>query len=314
MPHRFVADPPARRLDAAVAAHFSVSAAAARRLIEAGLVRVNGRPAKKGDLVSGGDLIEAEEAPLRPADLEVVPEPGAPLVVLYEDRDILALEKPSGAPSHPLRAGERGTLANALVARYPECVSASTDPREGGLCHRLDAETSGVCLAARTRAAYEAARAAFSAHAVEKTYLAVVGSGVPDALSLSLPLAHAPGDRRRVVAVADPREAARLKAQAAETRAACLARAGDLALVRAATRYGRMHQVRAHLAAAGAPLVGDALYGGRPGPALGRPFFLHAESISLAHPATGAPLSLSAPPPEALAARFGEIPPPGAPR
>ncbi|HEY8210675.1 MAG TPA: pseudouridine synthase, partial [Myxococcaceae bacterium] len=150
-----------RRVDLFVSEALGLSRARVKRLFEERAVRVDGRPARKGDLLRAGQRVEVaggavEEGPA------LVPEPDAPLSVLHEDAELVFCDKPAGRPSQPLQPGETGTVANALVARYPECAAAGDDPREGGLCHRLDVGTSGVLLAARTRAAWEAMRAAFS--------------------------------------------------------------------------------------------------------------------------------------------------------
>lgn len=285
----------ALRLDRAIADRYGVSVASARRLIAEGAVRVNGRAAPKGLLLRPGDEVYLAKAPERPEDLRVIPAPEEPLVILYEDEHLIALEKPSGVPTHPLRAGERGTVANALSARFPECAHASPDPREAGISHRLDRETSGVLLAARDRETFLALRAAFSAHEIKKGYFAIVEGDVTEAKTISLPLAHHPGDKRRMIAVKDPHTARRLKAQEAETYIEPVAWREGTTLVRASTCYGRMHQIRAHLASAGYPLVGDTRYGGSAQTILGRPFFLHAAWIELTHPKRGQPLRVSSP-------------------
>src|SRR5262249_47041906 len=130
--------------------------------------------------------------------LAPVAQPELPLVVLLEDRDLVALSKPAGMPTHPLRQGERGTLANALVARFPECARAGAQLREGGFVHRLDAGTSGVVVAARNHAAWVELRAAFREGRVSKRYLAITG-GRPrtQAGAINAPLASR--GRRAVV-------------------------------------------------------------------------------------------------------------------
>lgn len=285
------------------------------RAFEEGLVNVNGRRAKKGDRVAPGDEIEiavaalAEGARGRDA-LRPVPEPEAPLEVLVEDRRFVAVAKPPGAPSYPLRPGERGTVANALLARFPECAGAGADPREAGLVHRLDIGTSGVLVAARDPEAWRRLREAFREGRVEKEYLALVVGEVPQDGAISLPIAHDRADPRRVRVVADPREAARRGALPAETRWTVARRFRGFTLLSCRAVTGRMHQVRAHLAAMGWPVVGDRLYGA-PTPAPGEPevvgHFLHACRVVLPHPDTDAPVAIEAPLPSDRVRALAEL-------
>ncbi|HEY2743259.1 MAG TPA: RluA family pseudouridine synthase, partial [Polyangia bacterium] len=213
---------------------------------------------------------------------------------------LVAIDKPAGVPTHPLRAGERDTLANALVARHPECALVADDAREGGFSHRLDIETSGVVLAARTRAAWQSLRRAFGDGAVDKEYLALVTGAPPPSGTIDLPLVHA-GRRVRVAGDRD------LDALAAATDFETLARGDGVALVRARSSSGRMHQIRVHLAFAGHPLVGDALYGG-PSPAPGtRGHFLHAAAVTFPHPSTGARTRIESPLPADRAAALVDL-------
>src|SRR6478609_4989947 len=161
-----------QRIDHAVAAAVpGLSVAAARRLLLAGAVRVDGRRPRKGAKVGaseGGATLEIDDAALASAHglpamrAPIAPDPTAAVAVVFEDAALVAIAKPAGMPSHPLAADQRGTAANAIVARFPECAAASPDPREGGLVHRLDAGTSGVLIAARSRAAWTSLRAALS--------------------------------------------------------------------------------------------------------------------------------------------------------
>ena len=189
---------------------------------------------------------------------------------------------------HPLKPNETGTVANALVARYPECADAGADPREAGLCQRLDLETSGVLLAARDRPSWDSMREAISEGDADKRYLALTAGPLADEGEIELKLVHA-GDHVRP-SLDEGREA--------KSAFRVLARAGELSLVEVRIFTGVLHQVRAHLAAVGAPIVGDALYGGRPEPGLSR-FWLHASSLAVTHPKTKQRLKVTSPlPPE----------------
>jgi len=287
-------DAAGQRLDVWLAGALGLSRAKVKELLESGAVRQGGRRIRKGDRTVAGARLEVE---LPSADLRPVPEPDAPLTVLHADALLVAVDKPAGWPSHPLLPDERGTVVNALVARYPELPDASEDPREGGLVHRLDTETSGVLLAARTRPAWEAVRAAFDRREVDKRYLAAVSGPIADAGEIELSLRHR-ADHVEPAPAGGGREAS--------SRFRVLSRKGDLSLVEVRILTGVLHQIRAHLAAIGAPVLGDALYGGRPVPGLER-FFLHAASLGLEHPGTGRPITFDAPLPPELGAALGTL-------
>ncbi|HEY4240280.1 MAG TPA: RluA family pseudouridine synthase [Kofleriaceae bacterium] len=240
-------------------------------LIEDGAVRIAGKRAKKGDRVAVGDIIDLEREPLTAEALHPVPE-DVPLDILLERADLVAICKPAGVPTQPLRAGETGTIANALAARFPECATIGDDPRDGGLVHRLDIGTSGVLVAARTPESYRALRAAFGAGLVAKQYLALTDQR-PVARECDAPLLQR--GKRVVVDMTDG-----LAAHTAFT----VERATDAhAVVRCIAQTGRMHQVRAHLAFVGAPIAGDTLYGGAALAGFDG-FFLHAARIELPGP------------------------------
>jgi 23S rRNA pseudouridine1911/1915/1917 synthase len=211
----------------------------------------------------------------------------------------VVLDKPAGMPVHPLEAGETGTLGNALLARYPECLEASLDPRECGLAHRLDVETSGAIVAARTRAAYEALRRSFAERTVSKRYLALVGGAPGEGGEIVLPIAHHPKNPRKMIVCASEEDASELKAREAITRYRVLEYVGDFALVEAEIPTGVMHQIRVHLAAVGAPVAGDTVYGGPAIEGLDRQF-LHAARLEFPHPVTGEPVVAEAPLPAEL--------------
>jgi len=267
-----------------------------RRLIAEGAVCVNGRPAAKGVRVAPGDRVTLPDLPAT-----ITPEPGLALAVLHEDDALVALDKPGGMPGHALDPRQRGTAAAFLLARYPEMADVG-DPLAPGLVHRLDSGTSGLLVAARTRAAHCALRAALRARAVEKRYLAWVAGDASalDGARVALPLAHDPRDRRRMLPAT-----ARVRAWPAETRLAIVAAGRERSLVEATILTGVTHQVRVHLAARGHPVLGDVLYGGAPaGLPRGR-HALHAAGLTLPHPTDGRPLSLSALLPADLAALGG---------
>lgn len=274
------------RLDVVIARRFpGASRRRVMALFDEGAVHVGKRTAKKGDRALPGAVLTLDRAPTSDEDLRVAPddEAGSRLDVLHADDALVVVAKPAGMPSQPLRPGERGTAASGLVARFPECAGASPDPRDGGLVHRLDIGTSGALVAARTRAAWTALRAAFGAGRVDKTYLALVDTP-PVTRECDAPLAQ----RGRKVAVdhTDGLEA--------HTTWQVVERLGPRALLRCEARTGRMHQIRVHLATCGAPITGDTLYGGAPLPGLDH-FFLHAASVRLPDTGVTAALAVDAP-------------------
>jgi 23S rRNA pseudouridine1911/1915/1917 synthase len=281
-----------QRLDLFVGDQLKLSRNKVKALFEADAVRLDGRRAKKGDAVAAGQKVSVQQ--VEEAPRAVVAEPEAPLSTLHVDEALVFVDKLAGMPSHPLLPGEKGTVANALVARFPECIAAGLDEREGGLCHRLDTETSGVLLAARTRASWEKMREAFSGNGADKRYLALITGPLADEGEIELALSHH-GERVR------PSAGGGADAREAHSRFTVLRRSGEYALVEVQILTGVMHQVRAHLAAVGAPIVGDALYGGREESGFNR-FFLHARSLEITHPSTGARLKVESPLPAQLSA------------
>ncbi|CAN5548274.1 RluA family pseudouridine synthase [soil metagenome] len=284
---KFTADE-AGRADKLLAKHYPD---AGRRqlgeLFDAGEVKLRGNKARKGDMCAAGDVLELLREPVSGEALRPLPDPSIELEILVERPDFLVLNKPAGVPTQPLKAGELGTIANALAARFPECATIGTDPRDGGLVHRLDIGTSGLLVAARSAEAYRTLRDAFGKGGISKEYLAIT-DGTPVSREMDAPLAQ----RGTHVAIdhTDGLEAHTMfQPQKAN---------GEYALIRCIATTGRMHQVRAHLAFANAPLTGDVLYKGKP--LEGHPgFFLHAHKMQLAL-SDGTTLELVAP----LPARF----------
>lgn len=243
-----------------------VSRRLVRRLIDEGAATLNGRTARKGTTVRPGDRIGL------PAIPPLTPEPGLPVRVLDVDDAVIVLDKPAPMPTLPLDPRERGTVAGFVVGRWPECRHVG-GALTAGVAHRLDTGTSGILLAARTADAWTALRMAFAARAVRKRYLAVV-DGVPAVQRITAALGHDRHDPRLMTT----RDGG-TRRWSAETRIDAVEARGRFALVRVTIRTGVTHQVRAHLASVGAPVVGDTLYGGPPHAAMGERIALHASEI-----------------------------------
>jgi len=269
------------RLDRVLCDRLTLSRSQVKRLFEAGEVRRNGRKAGKGELVARGDRVELG-AELRESTAQ--PDPSVRLDIRYQDDQLVIVDKPPGMPSHPLRPGEIGCAANGLLARFPEMAGTGYDDRQPGLVNRLDNDTSGLLLAARSPEMFAALRAALEAGQIEKSYLALVTRPVrPQSIELSL--APSPRHRSRV-------EVNALGRAAKSVVHACRGH-GELFLVEVRASRAYRHQVRAHLAAIGAPILGDALYGGAFGPR----HYLHAARLSFVHPVTGAAIDIRVEPP-----------------
>jgi 23S rRNA pseudouridine1911/1915/1917 synthase len=270
--------------------HPSLGRAEARRLIDAGQVQVNGRRAAPGARLASGDRVElseqAEAAVMRTGPVAARAEPELPLRVCYEDAHLVVVDKPAGMPCHPLREGERGTLAGALLARYPEMAEVGYARAEPGLVHRLDTDTSGLVLAARDPVTFAALRTALEREAIDKRYVA---------LCIGLP--PVPSEQRAWLLARGPRVRVRRDpfADAVEIRSELLAATtrGAYSLVHVRVHRARRHQIRAHLAALGHAIAGDERYGGPVLPGLAR-HFLHASEIALRHPHHNTPLQLQA--------------------
>jgi 23S rRNA pseudouridine1911/1915/1917 synthase len=279
------------------------SRARVKKAIDDGEIKVNGRARAKG-VVHPGDVVELDDASVRSGDSPCFPEPDAALEVRFESPSVLVVDKPAGQPTAPLRADEKGTLANALAGRFPELAGIGYSPREPGVVHRLDTDTSGLVIVARTKDAFDALKDALQNEAITKEYLLVCRSeDLPDQGTIEYPIANHPKDKKRVYPCIHPRDVMRYAPRPAVTRYTVEKRTEKWALVRAEAARAVRHQIRAHFAAIEHPLAGDALYGGEAVAGLGR-HALHAARVSFA----GAPelsFDVSSPLPPELAALVG---------
>ncbi len=285
------------------------SRAQVTRWIRDGHALRNGRPAKPGQLLRTGDVIDVTPPPPTPSEL--VPQE-IPLDVLFEDEHLIVVNKPPGLVIHPAAGNPDGTLVNALLAHCGD-LSGVGGVERPGIVHRLDKDTSGVLVAAKSDAAHRALSLAFRWRTTEKRYLAVV-YGIPGSAEgvVDAPLARHPSERKRMAVVSSGRQARTLW-----WRREILT---GTAVVECRPITGRTHQIRVHMAHTGHALVGDPLYAGRqwrnvPDPERAtrcRDFprqALHAWRLTVQHPATGEPMTFEAPIPADLAALIDDLRP-----
>jgi 23S rRNA pseudouridine1911/1915/1917 synthase len=280
-----------QRVDAFLAARVGeVSRARVQRLIAAGDVLVDGRGVKTSHRLVPGEKITVCFEP----ELETGPLPeDIPFAVLHEDRHIIVVDKPAGLVVHPGAGQNSRTLVNGLLFRFPEL--AGLEPRERpGIVHRLDKETSGVLVVARSGVALDSLRGQFKAREIDKRYLALAWGAIRHAEGkLTWPIGrHARHGDRISIKTQKPREA--------ETRYRLLRTIGEFSYLEIHPLTGRTHQIRVHMAAAGHPLVGDEKYGRRGGQGPSPRLFLHAASLGFRHPASGKELTFKSPLPADL--------------
>jgi 23S rRNA pseudouridine1911/1915/1917 synthase len=255
------------------------SRAAAQRLIDAGLVLVDGEQRPKRHAVAAGERIDVQPARER----EEPDVPDASFAIAYEDEHLLVVDKPPGVVVHPARGHRAGTLVQALEGR----VAGGDDPRRPGIVHRLDRDTSGLLVVARTGAAHAALKAMLKRREVTREYLGLVeGRPAARAGTIDAPLGR---DRRVRTRISTDTDDPRPAITHFETEEAFEA----FTLLRVRLETGRTHQIRAHLLAIGHPVAGDPEYG-RPALGLQRQF-LHAERLAFTHPATGAAIDVRSP-------------------
>ncbi|MGA2065143.1 MAG: RluA family pseudouridine synthase [Thermoguttaceae bacterium] len=321
-PVEFVVDPSeaGQRLDVLLAIRFhDYSRVHLRRVISVGGVQVNGKGGKPAYRVLGGQRISI----VLPEIPRQSPRPeNIPLEVLYEDEDLLVVNKPAGMVVHPARGHWSGTLAGALQYHFGPSLSSTAGPLRPGIVHRLDRDTSGAILVARTDQAHYHLGAQFRARSIEKEYFALV-SGRPDRDRdlIDCAIGFHPVDREKMAILRDePAGRAAPRARSAQTFYEVLERFDGFAALRVLPKTGRTHQIRVHLAHVGCPVLCDRQYGGRSQVTrreirregedttvlLARQA-LHARRLRFVHPRTGAPLEVIAPLPADMSAVLDEL-------
>ncbi len=274
--------PAGERLDVAVSVAVGLSRTYAKELVVGGFVQLDGRPVAKASLKLSGTELVSVQLPL-PKPGRVEPEDLA-LDLIYEDDELAAVNKPPGMTAHPTASVRSGTVVNALLAKMTLAKEKSFDPEEGdyrpGIVHRLDKDTSGVMVIAKTLGAHRELSAAFKKRLTEKEYIAIAVGNLDDDLYMDGPVGrHPQHGRKMTVGGGNPRSASTYFRVLARTRQP---NGVQHLLVRAKPHTGRTHQIRVHLAHLGAPVLGDKLYG--KGSSLISRQALHALRLSLPHP------------------------------
>lgn len=272
----------------------------AATLIAQGHVAVNGERRRASYKTEAGDVVQVA---IPPVEKRTITGENIPLSVIYEDESLLVVDKPAGMVVHPAPGNWSGTLVNALIGRGGG-LSTEGESGRAGMVHRLDKETSGLLVVARTDRAHRLLSAAIADRRVVRRYAVMTwGHLATDALTIDKPIARDPRDRKRMAIVN--------KGRPAKTDLIRLARfdAGDL--LRAHLHSGRTHQIRVHLASVGHPVMGDDVYGGGGGRRVaGLPpkrHFLHAARLAFNHPVTGEPLDFRSPLPDDLSRALAVI-------
>jgi len=291
------------RLDRVLAARVpSVSRATFQRWVEEGRVSVDGAAARVSAKVRAGQRIDVLPGP--PPSSDALPQ-DIPLVILFEDADLLVVDKPAGLVVHPAAGHADGTLVNAIL-HHTRIEDEASQPRPG-IVHRLDKDTSGVMVVAKTVRAREVLVRAFAAHDLERMYLAIAVGAPPDVMTLDTLHGRHPSDRKRFTTKTT-------RGKRAVTHLRVRERLHGAALVECRLETGRTHQIRVHLADAGFPLLGDPVYGKPPrdprlraaASTLARQA-LHAQLLAFAHPISGEPLRFETAPPSDFAAALAAL-------
>ena len=295
------ADMAGQRLDQAVAGAAGVTRSAAARLIADGYVRCNGLPAAKNDRLRAGDRVEIVLP--APEPCEAVPQ-DLPLDVLYEDDDIIVVNKPAGMVVHPAAGNPDGTLVNALLWHCGGSLSGVGGVIRPGIVHRIDKDTSGLLVSANNDAAHLALAPQLKEHRIRRVYTAVaLGNLREESGTVDAPIGRHPTDRKRMAVIRNPEGRAREAVTHWQVLARGTADGAAFTLLRCELETGRTHQIRVHLCSIGHPLLGDPVYGGNHTAfearhrALIRGQCLHAGELRLRHPRTGQEMRFACPPP-----------------
>ena len=286
----FCADIPGERLDAFVARVCrSLSRSAAQRLIEEGCVKRNGKPGRKNDKLNEGDQISVTVP--EPKEVDIVAKE-MPLDIVYEDEDLLVINKPKGLVVHPAAGHQDDTLVNGLLYALGEDLSGINGELRPGIVHRIDKDTSGLLAVAKNDLAHTVLASQLKDHTMARTYEAIVcGSFREDSGTVDAPIGRHPSDRKKMTVT-------ERNSKNAVTHWEVVTRYRGYTHIRCRLETGRTHQIRVHMAHIGHPILGDLVYG-RKKPELGQSSqVLHAGALCFRHPRDGRPVMVFAPLPE----------------
>ena len=277
------------RIDALIAAKTDMSRSAAQRLLDEGNVTQNGKAVKKNYRVSESETFEISVP--EPEKTETEAE-AIPLDVVFEDADVIVVNKPKGMVVHPAPGHSGGTLVNALLHHCGDSLSGIGGEMRPGIVHRIDKDTSGLIIAAKNDRAHRFLAAQLKDHSLSRVYEAVVAGNIKtDAGTIDAPIGRHPTERKKMAVTSR-------NSRPAVTHYEVLGRYGGATHVRCRLETGRTHQIRVHMASIGHPILGDTVYGRKkPEPGLDGQC-LHARELRFIHPATGKEVTLSCPLPE----------------
>lgn len=279
-----------KRIDVYIAEYKEeLSRSRVQKLIENGLVTVNGKVVKSNYKLRKGDILEVEIPDPEPLEIEAE---DIPLDIIYEDKDVVIVNKPQGMVVHPAPGHYSGTLVNALMYHCKDDLSGINGQMRPGIVHRIDKDTSGVLMIAKSDAAHNSLAQQLAVHSITRKYYAVVcGNIKEDSGTVDKPIGRSPKDRKKMAVVQGGRRAV--------THYRVLERfGGKYTLIEAQLETGRTHQIRVHMASLGHPLLGDTVYGSEKQPFKLQGQVLHAKVLGFNHPSDGRYVEFESPLPE----------------
>ena len=286
------------RIDSYIAAEEGITRSAAAKLAESDRIRVNGSSVNKNYKLRLGDVISIDYPPVESS--EAIPE-DIPLDIVYEDSDIVVINKPSGMVVHPAAGNPNGTLVNALLHHCGDSLSGIGGVVRPGIVHRIDKDTSGLLVVAKNDDAHLSLSGQLKDHDVSRVYFAIVcGNPKNDTGTINAPIGRSPVDRKKMAIIRDPLK----NSKNAVTHYEVLERFRGFSFVRCELETGRTHQIRVHMSSIGHPLLGDEVYGGagskfcQTNKALISGQCLHAGELRLTHPKSNQEMKFSAPMPD----------------